>query len=72
MKLAMMNAAQWHRELIRYPAAECARLREPKMVSLAGPPPAHDAWLTGDEAKMTFIARAPRLYQGGVIGSFDG
>jgi hypothetical protein len=26
VKLAMMDAAQRHRELIRYPAAECARL----------------------------------------------
>ena len=27
VKLAMVDAAQRHRELIRYPAAECARLR---------------------------------------------
>ena len=47
VKLAMMDAAQRHRELIRYPAAECAWLREPKMVSLAGLPPTHGARLDG-------------------------
>ena len=56
VKLAMMDAAQRHRELIRYPAAECARLREPKMVSLAGLPATQGARLTGNEAKMIFVA----------------
>ena len=35
VELAVMDAAQRHRELIRYPAAECARLRKSNMVSLA-------------------------------------
>ena len=56
VKLAMMDAAQRHRKLIRYPAAECARLREPKMVGFAGLPATHGARLTGDEAKMIFVA----------------
>ena len=72
VKLAMVDAAQRHRELIRYPAAECARLREPKMVSLAGLPPTHGARLDGNEAKMIFVAAAARLHRGEVIGSFDG
>ena len=71
VKLAMMDAAQRHRELIRYPAAECARLREPKMVSLAGLPATHGARLTGNEAKMIFVATAAQLHRGEVIGSFD-
>jgi hypothetical protein len=58
VKLAMVDAAQRHRELIRYPAAECARLREAKMVSLAGLPPTHDARLNGNEAKMIFVTTA--------------
>ena len=71
VKLAMMDAAQRHRELIRYPAAECARLREPKMVSLAGLPATHGARLNGNEAKMIFVTTAARLHRGEVIGSFD-
>ena len=71
VKLAMMDAAQRHRELIRYPAAERARLCEPKMVGLAGLPATHGARLNRNEAKMIFVARAARLHQGEVIGSFD-
>jgi hypothetical protein len=58
VKLAMVDAAQRHRELIRYAAAECARLCEAKMVSLAGLPPAHGARLNGNEAKMIFVTTA--------------
>jgi hypothetical protein len=55
VKLAMMDAAQRHCELIRYPAAECARLREPKMVGFAGLPTTHRTRLNSDEAKMILI-----------------
>jgi hypothetical protein len=62
VKLAMMDAAQWHRELIRYPAVERARLRQPKMVCLAGLPATHGARLDGNEAKMIFVTTAGRLH----------
>ena len=71
VKFAMMDAAQRHRELIRYPAAECTWLREPKMVSLAGLPATQGARLTGDEAKMILVTTAARLHRGEVIGSID-
>ena len=71
VKLAMVDAAQRHRELIRYPAAECARLREPKVVSLAGLPPAYGARLNRNKAKMIFVAMAAQLRRCEVIGSFD-
>jgi hypothetical protein len=58
VKLAMVDAAQRHCELIRYPAAERARLREAKMVSLAGLPPTHGARLNDNEAKMIFVTTA--------------
>jgi hypothetical protein len=58
MQLAMVDAAQRHGELIRYLAAECARLREAKMVSLAGLPPTHRAGLNGDEPQMIFVTTA--------------
>jgi hypothetical protein len=41
VKLPVTDAAERHRELIRYPAAECARLREPKMVGFARQPATH-------------------------------
>jgi hypothetical protein len=58
VKLAMMDPAQRHRELIRYPAAERARLGVTKMVGFAGLPATYGASLTGNEAKMIFVARA--------------
>ena len=36
VKFPVVKTTQRHGELIRYPATECARLREPWMVSLAG------------------------------------
>jgi hypothetical protein len=56
VKLAMMDAAQRHRELVRYFATECAWLGEPKVVGFAGLPATHGARLTHNEAKMIFIA----------------
>ena len=56
VKLAMMDPAQRHRELIRYPAADSAWLREPNVMSLAGLAATHGARLTSNEAKMNFIA----------------
>jgi len=58
VKFPVMKAAQRHGELIRYPPAECTWLREPKMVSLAGLPPTHDARLNGNEAKMISVTTA--------------
>ena len=58
VKLAMVDAAQRHCELIRHPTAERARLREAKMVSLARLPPTHGARLNGNEAKMFFVTSA--------------
>ena len=58
VKFAMVDAAQRQCELIRYPAAERARLRETKMMSLAGLPPTHGARLNGNEAKMIFVTTA--------------
>ena len=71
VKLAMMDAAQRHRELVRHPAPECARLRKPKMVSLARLTATQGARLTGDEAEMILVTTAARLHRGEVIGSID-
>ena len=45
VNFAMVCAAEWNGELVAYFAAECAGLREPKMVSLAGLPATHCARL---------------------------
>ena len=71
VKLAMMDAAQGHRELIRYSAAKCAWLRKTKVVSFAGLPATYGARLNGNEVKMIFVARATQLHQGEIIGSFN-
>jgi hypothetical protein len=67
----MMDAAQRHRELVRHPAPERARLREPKMVSLARLSATQGARLTGDEAEMILVTTAARLQRGEVIGFID-
>ena len=72
MKLAVMDAAQRHREFVRYLAAECARLREPKMVGLAGLPAAHGARLNGNEAEVVLVTAAARRHQGDAVDTFDG
>ena len=66
MDLAMVKAAERDRELIRYPAAECARLREPDVMGLARLPPADHARLTGNKAQMVFVTPAPGLHRGTV------
>jgi hypothetical protein len=58
VKLAMVDTAQRHRELIRYPAAERSRLRQSKMMRLARLPSTHGAWLTGYETTMISVANA--------------
>jgi len=69
VELAMMDAAQRYRELIRYPTAEGARLRVPKMMSLAGLPTTHCARLHRNETKMILVARTAQLHR--AKGSFD-
>jgi hypothetical protein len=61
VKLPVMEATQRHGKLIRYSAAESAWLREPKVVSLAGPSAAHGTWLNANEAKVIFIAASARF-----------
>ena len=72
VKLAMMDAAQRNRELIRDPATHCSRLREPKMVGLAWPTATYSARLPCYEAKMMFVTTATRLHQGEAVDTFDG
>jgi hypothetical protein len=72
VKLAMMNAAQRHCELIRYLEAECARLCEPQMVGIAGLPATHGARLSANESKVVLVAAAARLHQGDAVDTFDG
>ena len=59
----MMCAAEWNGELVAYLAAECAWLREPKMVSLANLPATQGARLSRYEAKVVFVTIAARLDQ---------
>ena len=58
----MMEAAQRDRVLVRNPASHGPRLREPKMVSLAGRATTDGAWLFADEAQMIFVTTAARLH----------
>src|SRR5262245_22073982 len=67
VELAMMNAAQRHCELIRYPTPESARLRKPDVMGLARLATAHRARLTGNKAQMVFVAAAPGL-RGETVG----
>jgi hypothetical protein len=52
VELAMMDAAQRHRELIRHFVPKRSRLCEPKVMDLAGLPATNDTRLNSNEAKM--------------------
>jgi hypothetical protein len=59
--LAMVNAADRHRELVADFAAERPRLRKPQMMGVGGLPPADQAGLGGDEPQVLLVPDAPRL-----------
>ena len=60
----MVNAAEWDRKLIRYPAANGARLCKSDMMGLARLPAADRTRLAGNKAQMTLVAVAPGLRSG--------
>jgi hypothetical protein len=68
VKLAMMDPAQRHRELIRYAATERPWLRETDVVSLAGFSAAHGARLASNEPNVIFVATAAGFH-GYPVGS---
>jgi len=72
VKLAVVEAAQRHGELIRNLEAERPRLCESNVMSLAGLTAAHRARLRRYEAEVVFAATAAWLRQGEVAGICDG
>src|SRR5262245_39623000 len=60
VQLAVMDAAERHRELVTDLASERGGLGKPKMMRIGGLSPAHEACLRCDERPMILIAFAPR------------
>src|SRR5262249_13099175 len=56
MKLPVMPAAEWHRELIADFEAQGTWLGEAQMMRITGMTSAHNARLGGDKSKMGFVA----------------
>jgi len=61
MQLAMMSAAERHREFVADLAAECTRLREAQMVWIGRPPAADQARLPNHMPDMIAVTNAPRF-----------
>ena len=61
MGLTVMAAAQRHGELIADFAAQCAVLREARLVGVCRPAPANQAGLFGHKPHMIPVANAARL-----------
>ena len=57
VKLAVMKAANRHRELVAHLASQCSRLREAEMVGIRGLAAAHDAGLLGHELEVILVAQ---------------
>ena len=68
-----MGAAQGNSEFVAHLAAECSRLSEAEVVSIARFSPAHETRLLGDEAEMLLIAVATRLSyrKGAFVDAFN-
>ena len=67
MQLAMMRAAQRHRELIADLEAEAPGLREAQMMGVRWLAPTNHAALRGDKLAVTFVAPPPRFGRHGII-----
>ena len=61
MQIAVMDAAERHRELITDPAPKCPRLTKPDMVGIRGSPAAEEARLRAHEVSMRLIPPSHRL-----------
>ena len=61
MQVAMMGAAQRHRELIAGLEAKASWLREAQVVGVRRLASANHAGLRGDKLAVTFVAPPPRL-----------
>lgn len=73
MELAVMDTAQRHGVIIAHFAAQGARLSESQMVSVGWSPPAHEAWVCGDEGPMILVAFGPLAErQTGAVGVGNG
>ena len=64
MDLAVVSSAQRYGELVADLAAECLKLRKPKMMGVRGLTAADQARLFGDEPDMVLVPNATRLGQG--------
>ena len=64
MHLAVVSPAQRYGELVADLAAECLKLRKPKMMRVRGLTAADQARLFGDEPDMVLVANATRFGQG--------
>ena len=67
MKLAMMSAAQRHRELVADLAAQCAALCKAQVVRVRGLAAANQARLLRNKADMVLVADPARLRQGSAL-----
>jgi hypothetical protein len=63
VKLTVVAATQWYRELVTDPAAQRTRLDKPKVMGVRRRSAAHKTWLPGDELPVLLIARANRFAQ---------
>jgi hypothetical protein len=63
VKLTVMDAMQWYRELVAYPAPERGRLHEAKMMVIGRHPAAHEARLPGYEFPVLLVAQADGFAQ---------
>ena len=64
MKLVVVDPANRDRELVAYPAAECARLGKGEVVRIRRHAPAHEAGLPEHEIPVIPVAKANRFAQG--------
>ena len=63
MQLAMMQPADWDRELVAYSASQCTRLRKSEVMRIRRHAAAHKARLPQNELAVVFIAQANRFAQ---------
>ena len=61
VQLAMMDTANWNRELVADLAAERAWLGEAQVVGICGRTAAHQAGLGGDELAVVLVAQTDGL-----------
>src|SRR5688572_17190471 len=67
MKIAMMRATKWHRELITDFSPDCARLCKAKMMGIRRRATAYDAGLARDKLAMLRITQSDRLCRDGTF-----